>query len=83
MRRNVREFWLVIFSHATTLPTFPLSMSMMMKVKMKMEDMEEWSHGSLGAGLAPQGENEGGVRGSAAPPIFSTAHLPSREELLL
>ena len=31
-RRNVREFWLVIFSHATTLPALPLSMSTMMKM---------------------------------------------------
>ena len=49
---------------------------------MKVEDdldedanEKEWRLGSLGAGLAPQGSNEGGVRGSAAPPIFSTGHL--------
>ena len=40
---NVREFCLVIFSHATTLPSHrpTLSMSMMRKVKMKVEE-EEW-----------------------------------------
>ena len=36
-------------------------------------------HGSLGSGLAPQGVNEGGVRGSAAPPIFSTGQLAEHQ----
>ena len=35
--------------------------------------------GSLGSGLAPQGVNEGGVRGSAAPPIFSTGQLAEHQ----
>ena len=39
------------------------------------EEEDECSRGSLGAGLAPQGANEGGVRGSTAPPIFSVGHL--------
>ena len=57
-----------------------------MKVKMKEDEVdedengneeeeEERSRGSLGAGSAPQGANEGGVKGSTAPPIFSVGHL--------
>ena len=42
---------------------------------MRMGTRRRRRSGSLGAGSAPQGANEGGVRGSTAPPIFSTGHL--------
>ena len=44
-------------------------------MRMRMGTRRRRRSGSLGAGSAPQGANEGGVRGSTAPPIFSTGHL--------